>query len=200
MLPDHVPEANLATEKAEWRKRLSAQRKRYNSDCARRSAEAVASQITALPEWQSANIIASYMAYSGELDLLAADNRARDAGKTVVYPRIVGAGLLEFRHWQPDDAIDHTAYGLAQPTADAMIMATGDIDLFLVPLLGCDQRGIRLGYGGGYYDRALCQATGFLCGVGYAWQYVDTLPGEVHDQRLNAFISDSSIVRFEGAA
>lgn len=69
-------------------------------------------------------------------------------------------------------------------------------DLMIVPLLGFDRNGNRLGYGGGYYDKFLarnkCQQT---VGVAYSFQEVKDLPVEQHDQKLDLIITEKEVIK-----
>jgi 5-formyltetrahydrofolate cyclo-ligase len=65
-----------------------------------------------------------------------------------------------------------------------------------VPLAACDLRGNRLGFGGGFYDRALVHQRGFKLGVGYSLQRVTHIESEPHDVRLDGFISEDGIEYF----
>lgn len=76
------------------------------------------------------------------------------------------------------------------------VVRSEDIDLFLVPLAACDQRGNRLGFGGGFYDRALVNQRGFKLGVGFTVQLVERIESEAHDVTLDGFISEDGVVFF----
>ena len=67
-------------------------------------------------------------------------------------PRCVGKEL-SWHIWQPGDALHTGAYGILEPLPDAPKIDRSAVDLMLVPAVGCDVRGYRLGYGGGYYNR-----------------------------------------------
>ena len=91
---------------------------------------------------------------------------------------------------------ESTIGGVLQPLDSADRVATQDVDLFITPLLGCGKSGMRLGYGGGFYDRLFAGASGFRLGVGFAVQAVDDWEAEAHDQRLDGFLSDTGLTLF----
>ena len=74
--------------------------------------------------------------------------------------------------------------------------AVADVDVVLVPALRVDRRGVRLGRGGGSYDRALPRARGLLVAVLHEGELVDDdLPAEPHDARVHAVLLPSGLVR-----
>ena len=107
-----------------------------------------------------------------------------------------------FQHWdKPEDAgpvteadlaVNDLLHDILAPVVDA-----ATIDLFLTPLLGCGHSGMRLGYGGGFYDRLFAQVGGLRLGVGFALQRVSDWESEAHDQRLDGFLSEEGLTVFE---
>ena len=83
------------------------------------------------------------------------------------------------------------AVALASPA-----VTLSQIDLFITPMLACGDNGIRLGYGGGYYDRIFSEARGFRLGVGFSLQRVDGWETEPHDERLWGFLSERRLELF----
>jgi 5-formyltetrahydrofolate cyclo-ligase len=180
--------------KSEWRQHMKAVRRTASLPGNR--VDQLLTHLDSLSSWRASNVIASYRAIKDELDVTSIDLYALESGKNIVYPAVVGSGLMEFRVWSSGEPLNEGQLGLHEPVEGAKVVTVEQIDFFLIPLLACDARGCRLGYGGGYYDRALAGARGFRCGVGYDDQYVQTLPAEEHDQRLDAFLSVRGIIKF----
>ena len=145
--------------------------------------------------WRSARVIASYLPHQSEFDPCLLTQEARERNVKVVYPRVEGKNL-SFREWQADDATETTIGNVLQPAEGAPAVATTDIDLFITPLLGCGTSGIRLGYGGGFYDRVFADTSGFRLGVGFAIQRVTDWQPEPHDQALDGFLSEAGLMLF----
>ena len=146
--------------------------------------------------WESAHVVASYLPHESEFDPTVIARSAIAKSKKLVFPRVVGKHL-EFHSWREGDAVEATVGGVLQPLASAAPFATDEIELFLAPLLGCGISGIRLGYGGGFYDRVFANAPGFRLGLGFDMQRVKDWPVEAHDQRLNGYLSESGLVLFD---
>jgi 5-formyltetrahydrofolate cyclo-ligase len=75
------------------------------------------------------------------------------------------------------------------------------VELFVVPALVFSRAGDRLGFGRGYYDRAIAEARAakprtVAVGFGLDWQLVLDLPTEPHDQRLDALATESGLISF----
>jgi len=178
------------------RRQLRAQRDAldvtYRAGCAERATHTIGDHAM----WRSALVVASYLPHQSEFDPSFLSRAAIAAGKKLVYPRVVNERLA-FHSWRDGDATEATIGGVLQPLASAAPCAIEDIDLFLTPLLGCGTSGIRLGYGGGFYDRLFANAPGFRLGVGFDMQRVADWPVEPHDQRLNGYLIETGLVLFD---
>ena len=137
-------------------------------------------------------ILAGYMAMRTEIDPALA--MAAHQGPVCV-PVIMGKGLaLKFREWTPGCAMVPGDFGALIPAEGAWL----DPDVLIVPLVGFDARGYRLGYGGGFYDRTLqgLRAKHPTVAVGFAFaaQQLPQVPIDEFDQRLDAVVTESGLV------
>ena len=102
---------------------------------------------------------------------------------------------LIFRAWQPGDPLVEGAFGIPVPLPSQPQI---EPDVLLVPLLAFDERGYRIGYGGGYYDRTLTQLkrSGDPLAVGLAFdeQQVPQVPIEETDIALDAVITPTRTI------
>ena len=182
--------------KSGLRGQLRAQRDALDITHRAACAERASQYITGHAMWQSAHVVASYLPHESEFDPIFIARAAIATGKKLVCPRVVNK-RLEFHSWSEGDAVEATIGGVLQPLTSAAPCATDDIDLFLTPLLGCGVSGIRLGYGGGFYDRVFASASGFRLGLGFDMQRVTDWAVEAHDQRLNGYLSESGLALFD---
>ena len=116
------------------------------------------------------------------------------AGQAVALPVIEKPEkTLSFRAWEPGLVLEEADFGTSQPPPEA---ATLSPRVLLVPLLAFDDRGFRLGYGGGYYDRtiaALRQASELLAvGIAYDTQQIERVPEDEFDQRLDWVVTENA--------
>ncbi|MFQ5784258.1 MAG: 5-formyltetrahydrofolate cyclo-ligase [Alphaproteobacteria bacterium] len=137
--------------------------------------------------------VSGYWPMADEFDVRPLMTALHDRGHVCALPVVTGRGRpLVFRRWTPGMALDPAAFGTSVPPADAPEITP---ELLLVPLLAFDERGYRLGYGGGFYDRTLAglRAAGrpaLAVGVGFEGQRVDETPAAATDQRLDRLITE----------
>lgn len=114
-------------------------------------------------------------------------------------PCVTDNGALIFKHYSVGDRLVKGRYGNGEPIPDAPIATPSVI---LVPLLGFDNHGHRLGQGGGNYDRTLSQlrAAQSILAIGLAWscQEVDNIPNEPHDQLLDWVVTEQTARKLRG--
>ncbi|WP_133650491.1 5-formyltetrahydrofolate cyclo-ligase [Paraburkholderia flava] len=137
-----------------------------------------------------------YWPLSGEFDArdAIASWLAADSARIASLPVIVQRGApLEFHAWTPDMPMRDGEHRIPEPTSARIVIP----DLLLVPCVGFDADGYRLGYGGGYYDRTLAAWPGaqrpVTVGIAYEACRTDALTREAHDIPLDAIVTDSAI-------
>ena len=81
------------------------------------------------------------------------------------------------------------------------LIEVSGLDLIILPIVGTDKSGFRLGHGGGYYDRGLEAIFNFknkplIIGIGFDFQYTNKNFGEPHDTKLDLMITDKRVIDF----
>lgn len=181
--------------KARLRPTLLAARRALNADQRRAAADAATAGVLASAAWRAARVVALYQAYGAELDPAALRAAAHAAGKTVALPRVDSAGVT-LRVVDADTPLVLSAQGVREPAADRPTLPPDQLDLIVVPGLGFDRRGGRLGHGGGHYDRLLARLPAGCRRVGFAYdqQVLDAVPMEPHDLALHALVTPTGWV------
>jgi 5-formyltetrahydrofolate cyclo-ligase len=140
--------------------------------------------------------VAGYWPVGGEIDprpLLAALARV---GAVVLLPRMeTRAGPARFLTWRGTEVLSADAFGVPSPPKDA---EESEPALILVPLLGFDRTGARLGQGGGHYDRIIARYRlqgAVAMGLAYAEQEMERVPTGPHDQPLDWVLTPKGAVR-----
>ena len=138
-------------------------------------------------------VIAAYWPVGDEIDPRPLMQACHAAGHIICLPVTYRAdAALQFRQYAPEDALSPDRAGVQAPLADAPVLRP---EIILLPLLAFDADGVRLGQGGGHYDRTLAflKAQGPLRAVGLAFdfQQLDKCPRAPHDQVLNDVLTPS---------
>ena len=97
----------------------------------------------------------AYLSVDRECDTRRIVDQLLQEGRRVALPRSRKGGVMDFALY--DGALTEGMYGIPQPPDEAETVEPGESDLILVPALCCDVHGVRLGHGGGYYDRYLAE-------------------------------------------
>lgn len=116
----------------------------------------------------------------------------RRAGRIPLLPRLRGDGALEFAPVACAETLRRGPVGVLEPPASAPAAALGPGDLALVPGLGFDRAGRRLGRGGGGYDRTfpVGAPAPLLVGLSFALQQREAIPVEAHDRPMDLLLSE----------
>jgi len=198
-MPLTDPEMNA---RSALRRELRRIRSAIDGDAAATAAGSAAAHLGESPEFTSAQSLAGYIAVRGELDATPLLRRALARGKTVFLPRITGAGEMTFVRWEEGDPMTNNRYGIPEPAGrHDDIRDAGSLDLVIVPLLGFDARGIRLGNGAGYYDRAFAfkrtrpYHRPRLAGYAFAAQECTRLEAAPWDVPLDLIATERGLLR-----
>jgi 5-formyltetrahydrofolate cyclo-ligase len=133
-----------------------------------------------------------YHASGAELDVMGLAPILWDRGKEVYLPKVVGKHLLCLRY-SPDTRLTPGTYGILEPDhRDALI--SEDIDAVLVPGLAFSRTGLRLGRGGGYFDRFLVSTAAKRIGVCFSCQIAPWLPADEWDMGMDAVVCPDEII------
>ncbi|SFH59016.1 5-formyltetrahydrofolate cyclo-ligase [Modicisalibacter xianhensis] len=184
------------------------QRRRALSPLQRRqAADALGKRLRSLPEVQRARRIAIYLPNDGEIDVTVLLPWLKRRGAKVYLPvlRPLSDNRLWFVHYHEDTPMVANRFGIREPHTRhgahrARQLPPWALDLVLLPLVGFDDAGNRMGMGGGFYDRSFAfvrhrRPRPRLIGVAHDCQRVERLPIASWDVPLDAIVSDARVVR-----
>ena len=152
--------------------------------------------IMAWEPYRRAQLVGGYMPLPWEADVTLVLQDALRRGKTLALPRCMAEGRLCFHRVESLASLRRGAYGLMEPEENAPVVGEKEIDLLLVPLEGISPSGVRLGKGGGYYDRLLASCPALTLGAALSWQWTEDMPREGWDIPLHACADAEGIHRF----
>ncbi len=193
----HMPKCCLS--KKDLRTHLKANLAALSADEIHQRSRQACDLLAAQPEFERSETVMVFLSLPTEINTAPLVLRAWQEGKRVLAPRV----SWEQRRMMPveirslTEDIEDTQWNLRQPVQGDPVPISM-IDLVVVPGLGFDRAGNRLGRGRGFYDRFLVHSefTGLTCAVAFEEQVVEAIPADPHDIRVDMLITDQHVRRF----
>ncbi|UMY16104.1 5-formyltetrahydrofolate cyclo-ligase [Methylobacterium organophilum] len=180
--------------KAELRKAALARRDALDPEARAAGSVAVAETVMTIPALAEAAIVGAFWPIRSEIDPRPLIERLFARGQRVALPKVTPDGLV-FREWKAGEALVPGGFGLSEPRDDLPPL---DPTALIVPLAAFDRRGQRIGYGAGYYDKAIARLSGngpvLTIGVAFSVQEIEHVPAEPHDRPLDHMITETGPV------
>lgn len=138
-----------------------------------------------------------YSAIGSEVDLALLHTAAIKSGKRVAYPRVESKGKMKFYYVDEYESMEAGAYGIKEPATGSEYVCLSSLTspLIIVPALCYSHDGVRLGYGGGYYDKFLACFNGISLGVCYSDCIASKLITEQHDICVNHIVTQDGFIK-----
>ncbi|MCD2516840.1 5-formyltetrahydrofolate cyclo-ligase [Massilia sp. G4R7] len=186
LLPDEG--ARHAPDKPQLRRLLKEARRAIAPPLKRAWDDRIGARVVAWAREHAVEVLGVYWPLAGEPDLRPAYAELAEAGVRLALPVVVARdAALGFAQWLPGEATLADSMGIAVPADLRMVDRPSAL---LIPCLGFDARGYRVGYGGGFYDRTLeAEPRPKTVGIAYACQQVDFEIGE-YDIPLDQVITE----------
>ncbi len=184
--------------KKELRKRLRAVMASIDAEELRTRSAAACRLLIEQPEYQKAEVVMVFFSLPNEVDTTQLVLRAWQDRKRVLAPRV----SWEQRRMLPIEIHSIADLGLApmglREPMEAIPVPVGEITLVILPGLGFDPFGNRLGRGRGFYDRFLAHRDfrGISCALALEEQFVDSVPVGPHDIPIDMLVTDRHVRRF----
>ena len=176
----------MSTSKKDLREALLAHRRSLPEALRQTWDREMQNSVLALPEWERAGTVFCYVSQAPEPDTWALLRAALEQGKRLAVPRCGPGGCMEAAELTSLEDLAPGFFGLPEPPTEAPAVPAAEIDLAVLPALACDEAGLRLGRGGGYYDRFLPGRRFFALALCYVRCPV---PAEAHDQPVDLVIN-----------
>ncbi|HEX2892783.1 MAG TPA: 5-formyltetrahydrofolate cyclo-ligase [Marmoricola sp.] len=159
----------------------------------------VADLLLDAPEVRRSATVAAYVSVGREPGTGALLDALTEAGKRIILPKLLADNDLDWAAYIGADALVSAGRGLLEPASPALgLDAVATADAVIVPGLAVDRTGLRLGRGGGSYDRALGRVPvgTFTCVVLNDDEILDLVPAAPHDRRVTAVVTEQRLLRF----
>lgn len=194
-----MSEAAVTLAKSALRDQLLAARRSLDVAALGSASHALADVVLALPEVRRAATVAAYVSVGSEPGTGALLAGLLAAGKRVLLPVLLPDNDLDWAVLRDEGDLVPARRGLLEPSGPRVgpeAIATAEV--LLVPGLAAGADGVRMGKGGGSYDRALNRAApdAFVCVLLHDGELLETVPAEPHDVPVHAAVTPSGVTRF----
>ncbi len=167
----------------------------YRIEMSLKMAETGAQELALVP----GEVVSAFMPMRSEVDVRPLMAAMAQKGGRICVPAILDKTTIEFRELVRGAPIIDMGFGTVGPGPEAAVL---DPVLLLIPLAAFDSEGNRIGYGAGYFDRAIARLrakgmTPRLIAIAFDCQEVEAVPFEAHDIPLDAVLTESGLRRFK---
>ena len=154
---------------------------------------AICARLAAMPEYLSARTVFCFVGTGREIDTRTfLENALRD-GKRLCVPLCIRMGVMELRQIDAMDRLVPGAYGIPEPVKGSPLVEVDEVDFAVIPCLSCSHSGLRLGKGGGFYDRFLSEYRGTAILVCPERLVRDSIPMEPHDRSVLRVLTETGL-------
>ena len=196
MRGDTIPAKQIGQAKACLRRHLLARRAALTSAEIDHKSAAIAAYVCALPVFEASRTLMVYLSLPQEVQTAVVIEEARRLQKRIVVPAVTERGLVAVEC--PADAaqLRRSPLGILEPCEVSAPVPPAEIDCVLVPGIGFDRRGTRLGFGKGYYDRFLSQLSAAACygGIAFHTQIIPCVPCRPHDVSMLFVVTEQGVL------
>ena len=175
------------TEKASLRKTLLEKRDATSFDLIKIASKQIHNNLKQIEAYRVAQSIGSYFPIGSEVLTQDIMQEVLSNGKTLSLPKVIEK-KLSFKQISGFEDLEKGAYNIMEPKDNCSEL--NEIDVILVPTVGITRKGIRLGYGHGYYDRYLSSSKAKTIALTYSKQIIKSIPFSENDVKIGWIVSD----------
>lgn len=188
----------MAVEKAELRKQLIDERRAYSKTEVLRNSAIITQRLFELDKVRKAKIISTYIGKEDEVQTIDIIQKSWVAGKTVIVPVVdADRASIYFSELSDLNHLQKGHYDILEPLPEKIsVSSLTSADVIIVPGVGWDSQGHRLGHGLGFYDRALENVPdeSTIVGLAFEWQVLESIPIESHDRSVDLIITETRFI------
>ena len=191
----------MLAEKRRLRTLLRQQRLALSAQDVRKNSQRIAARLCAQAMFHQARQILLYSPDENEVDTEGLWQEARRQGKYVYYPRVTADKQeVEFVRRHDNEPLIPGVFDILVPPGENLLTSVAQTDLVLIPGVGFDRAGHRLGRGRGYYDRALRDilAGALRVGLAHDYQIVSHIPIDEHDECVDYIVTEKRLIECAG--
>lgn len=187
----------MLAEKQRLRTLLGQQRRALSAQAVKKNSRRIADRLRAQAMFHQARQVLLYSSDDNEVDTEGLWWAARRRGIAAYYPRVTAdKQKVEFVRRHDNEPLIPGIFDILVPPGEDLLTGVAQTDLVLIPGVGFDRAGHRLGRGRGYYDRALrgVLAGALRFGLAYECQVVSHIPVDPHDERVDYIVTEERLI------
>lgn len=179
--------------KTKVRKEMLVARRKVGASDAQKWSEQICRR--ALEKLSKAKKVAVYIAINNEVDTRCLIDELNKQKIELYVPTFSldreTYAFCQFKNWSD---LEKGPFNILQPI-DTEAVFVNQLDVVFIPGVAFDEKGTRLGYGKGIYDRLLAKSRALIVGLAYDFQVVDQLPKEEHDLKMDVIITEKQVLK-----
>jgi len=181
--------------KEKFRKEIKEKRRKHSKEEQRKKSKEIKEKLFGLKEYRDAKTVLFYVSYNGEVFTHDIIKEALKVKKVIVPISNKEDNTLSLSILESWDDLELGSYGILEPKKDRIKeISIDDIDLIIVPGVGFDLNGNRMGHGKGYYDKLLEKTKATSIGLAFEFQIIEKIPTEPHDISLDKIVTESRVI------
>ena len=181
------------TNKDRLRKQLLKQRNALSPEFVAACSTSIADKLFAEPWFQDSRCIMLYSSVGNEVCTHKIFQKSLEMHKQICFPKCIAQGTMTSHLVKDQSDLQNGKFGILETKAFCPAVRPEQFDLIVVPAVGCDKNGFRIGYGKGYYDRFLPQTSAKkICLVFQDFLIPETYPGK-YDCKCQKIITEDGV-------
>lgn len=180
--------------KSELRKEIFKKRGNLPENYVKDANNTVTKKVLNHPYYKESQNIFVFYSVEDEFNTHPFIKQALADDKNVSIPRVADGkkGIMNAHKYEEGDELIESSFGIPEPHPEQPQMDPSEIDLIIMPCVTCNNKGERLGYGGGFYDRFLTNFSGKTMLPFYSELQADDIPTESHDRKPHVIITEKT--------
>ena len=187
----------MTGDKVALRKMILKARRSLPAEYRQRASKAIMARLLECEAYRRAEAVMAYASMADEVQLQGLLEHSLKAGKLLALPYVISQGLMGAARVKSLAALTEGAYGILTVAEEGReMLPPGSLDLIVVPGVAFGLDGSRLGMGAGFYDRFLSESEPQALRIALCFdcQLAEEIPMEVHDQRVEAIITETRFI------
>ncbi len=184
---------NLQLPKNQIRKQILKKRVEEPQNDLQKATTSIINRLKERTEFKEAKSVMLYIPIKNEVDTIPLIKEF-SAKKKIIIPRINEKDEIEAHKIQGLTELETGKFGIPEASKDAPLIDINQIELIVVPGVAFDYKGLRIGYGKGYYDKFLKKINCYKIALAYDFQILNTVPQEPHDEKVDLIITETQTI------